>query len=250
MADAGGGQAAHRDVAAEGDGAEHADLVGGVDAVDVERGFGLGVALLLGLGEDLLERPAVALHRGEDVVAGAVEDADHLVDAVGGEAFADRLDDRDAPADAGLEAQVDAVFFRGGVEFRPVFGEQGLVGGDDRFAGAEGFIDELPGDADATDQFDDDLDVGVLDDRHRVGCADGRIQPGNLGGVEVQIRHPAQLEREARAIAEVALAVEDKIRDPRANVAEAQDADADFKRVVHNPVHNSTLPLRQVPDVS
>src|SRR3546814_14581853 len=50
------------------------ELMGGVDAVDVERRIGLGIAERLRPGQDIGEVPAGFPHRGEDVVAGAVQD--------------------------------------------------------------------------------------------------------------------------------------------------------------------------------
>ena len=44
-------------------------------------------------------------HRGQDVVAGAVEDAVDAADPVAGQALAQRLDDRDAAGHRGLEAE-------------------------------------------------------------------------------------------------------------------------------------------------
>ena len=54
---------------------KYASLVGGVEAVYVELRIRLGVAELLRIGEDLLERTAFILHPREDVVARAVEDS-------------------------------------------------------------------------------------------------------------------------------------------------------------------------------
>ena len=60
---------------AEGEGGEDRELVGGIDAVDVEGRVGLRVAEPLRLGEHVGELAAALLHHGQDVVAGAVEDA-------------------------------------------------------------------------------------------------------------------------------------------------------------------------------
>ena len=93
------------DRAAERQAGQDGQLVGGVDAVDVEAGVGLGVAQLLGLGQHLGELAAALAHRGEDVVAGAVEDAGDAADAVAGQALAQRLDHRDAAGHRRLEGQ-------------------------------------------------------------------------------------------------------------------------------------------------
>ena len=80
-------------------------LVRGIDAVDVEARVGLGVAQLLRLGQHLGELAAALAHRGQDVVAGAVQDAGDAADAVAGQALAQRLDDRDAAGHRRLERQ-------------------------------------------------------------------------------------------------------------------------------------------------
>ena len=49
----------------------------------------------------------------------------------------------------------------------PYVGQQLLVGGDDRLAGLERVEDQLAGRLDAADDLDDDVDVGVVDDRAR-----------------------------------------------------------------------------------
>ena len=64
-----------RDRPAERQRRQDRQLVRRVDAVDVERRIGLGVAQLLRIGEHLGEFAAALAHLGQDVVAGAVEDA-------------------------------------------------------------------------------------------------------------------------------------------------------------------------------
>ena len=81
----------------------------GVEAANVEGRIGLGIALGLRFLQHIVEGPALLLHLGQDVVAGAVEDA---VDArrcrcrPGSRAH---LDHRDAAGDRGLEVQRHAM---------------------------------------------------------------------------------------------------------------------------------------------
>jgi hypothetical protein len=91
----------HRD--AERDGAHDGRLVRRVDAFDVEGRVGLGVAQALGFLQHHVEVEALVAHLGQDEVGGAVDDAGDPLDAVGGEAFAQRLDDRDAAGHRRLE---------------------------------------------------------------------------------------------------------------------------------------------------
>ena len=125
-----------RDVGAEGEAGQQGQLVGGIEAADVERRIGFGVALGLRLLQHVGERAALLLHRGQDVIAGAVEDAVDARDLVADQRLAQRLDDRDAAGDRRLEIQRDAVLLGERGELDAVLGEQRLVGGHDVLAGA------------------------------------------------------------------------------------------------------------------
>jgi hypothetical protein len=92
----------------EGERGEDRALGGGVVAADVGGRVGLGVAERLRLGEHVGVGGALLGHPGEDVVGGAVEDADHPRDPVAGERLLQRLDDRDRAGDRGLVGEVDA----------------------------------------------------------------------------------------------------------------------------------------------
>ena len=65
-----------------------AQLVGRIVALDVEGRIGFGIAEPLGVLEAFLEGQAFRLHAGQDVVAGAVEDAEDAGDRVAGQGFA------------------------------------------------------------------------------------------------------------------------------------------------------------------
>ena len=54
------------------------ELVRGVEAADVESGIGLGIAERLRFLQHIGEAPPLVGHLGEDVVAGAVENAEDL----------------------------------------------------------------------------------------------------------------------------------------------------------------------------
>ena len=150
----------------EGEGGEDRALGGGVQAVDVGGRIGLRVPELLGLGEGFAEVHALGGHLVEDVIGGAVDDAEDGHDAVAGQGFAQPVDDRDRAGDGGLVVQVDAGGGRSLVQFRPVGGEERLVAGDHGGARSERFEDEASRGFDAADQLDDD--VGLRDDAVRV----------------------------------------------------------------------------------
>ncbi len=160
----------------EGDPGEDGGLGGGVEALDVGGGVGLGVPERGGLVQRLLVPGAGGVHLVEDEVGGAVDDAEHAVDLVAGEGLAQRADQRDGTGDGGLVVEVPAVDLGGGVQGGAVLGEERLVGGDDRGAVLEGGGDEGAGGLDAADHLDHHVDVAAFDERGGVG--------GDQGGVD------------------------------------------------------------------
>jgi len=72
----------------EGDGGQNGELVGGVDALDVEGRVGLRVPEPLGLGEHVGEHAAPVAHLGQDEVAGPVDDPGQPLDAIRGQPLA------------------------------------------------------------------------------------------------------------------------------------------------------------------
>src|SRR5690606_13332623 len=95
---------------AERQAGQQRQLVGRVEAADVEGWVRLRVAAFLGLLQHLGEGPALLLHRREDVVTRTVEDAVHAADLVSEQRLAHRLDDRYAARDRRLEIESDAAF--------------------------------------------------------------------------------------------------------------------------------------------
>ena len=177
------------DAGAEGDGGEERELVAGVDAADVKVGVGLKIAKLAGLFEHRLIGQAGRLHPGQDVVAGAVHHAHHALDPVGGKAFGQRLDDRDAAGNGGLEADHAALRLGGKGKGLAVMGEQRLVGGDHILAGGDGGFGRGKGRAVvAAHHLDEDIDVVAA------GEGDGVGLPGIGGkvGVAVLFRIPGR----------------------------------------------------------
>ena len=110
--------------------------------------------------------------------------------------LAQRPDEGDAPGDGRLEEQVDPRGLRRGEDLRPGVGEQLLVGGHHRLARLQGGEHQLPGRLDAAHDLDDDVDVGIGDDRpgvvgEHVGgqldvAAAGRVPDGDTGDLEVE----------------------------------------------------------------
>ena len=157
------------DRAAERDARQDGQLMRGVDAIDVEARVGLGEAQFLGLGEHLGEVAAAVPHGAQNIVAGAVENAEDAPNAIGGETLAQRLDDRNAAGDGGFVAKRGAGRLGGDGEFGAVVRNHRLVGGNQRFAAGQCRAAEIERNAvGSADQLDDGVDVGVAGQRHRV----------------------------------------------------------------------------------
>ena len=179
---------------------QHGELVGGVDAVDVEAGIGLGVARRLRLGQHDVEVAAGLAHGRQDVVAGAVEDAVEPAHPVADQALAQRLDDRDAARHRRLEGEDAAPLLGQRRDLPAVHRQQRLVGGDDVLARAQRRLHQTARHAArAADQLDHDVDVGCGGQRHRI------LLPAHAGEVDVALlglaarAHGDQLERPAAA---------------------------------------------------
>ena len=149
--------------------------MGRIEPLDIERGIGLRVAHGLGFLQDFPEVASLVGHLGQDVVAGAVDDAEGREDAIGGQALLDGADQRDAPCDGGLEPDHHTVLPRLGEDLRAVMGQEGLVGGDHVLAGGERFQDKRAGGLEAAHQLDHDLHRRVV--QHLVRIADQRQRP-------------------------------------------------------------------------
>ena len=119
-----------RDSLAEGQGREDRQLRARVEAVDVGARIGLGVTQSLGLGEHRLERAAVLLHFGQDVVAGSVQDSVERRHAIPGNSLAQHGVNRDAARHAGFHRHVHARADGPVPQVRPAQRHQFLVRGD------------------------------------------------------------------------------------------------------------------------
>ncbi len=216
----------HRD--AEGDRGEDGELVRGVDAVDVEGGIGLGVAQALRLGEHHVEGQPLVAHLREDVVAGAVDDPGDPLDAVGGEALADRLDDRHAAAHRRLEGDHHALRWAAREDLVAVLREQRLVGGDHVLAVGDRRQDELAGARLAADQLDDDVDVRMRDQLRGIGHQLDALEAhrARLGEV-ARARGHRDHDLAAGAARDLLAVAAQHLDGAAAHGAQAQQADAD-----------------------
>ena len=159
--------------------------MGGVEAADVECGIGFRIAQPLRFLQAILERQPLLLHAREDVIAGAVQDAVDAADLVARQPFAQRLHDRDAARDRGLEGERHALLLGELRQRHAVLGEQRLVGGDDRLAGRQRRLHRRArGAFRAADEFNEEIDVGRAGERH------GIVEPFRLAKVDAAFARP------------------------------------------------------------
>ena len=227
-----------RDPGVEGQAGEDGGLGGGVEALDVGGGVGLGVAQGLRLLDGLGEAGAGGVHLVEHEVGGAVDDAEHAAHVVAGERLADRAQDRDGAGHGRLVVEVDVVGVGGGVERRAVLGEQRLVGGDHRGAVLHGAQDQAAGRLDAADHLDDD--VGAGDELLGVR-GEQRGVDRHVGARPLRAAHgdADQLELRAHPGGEVVGVLDEPGRDggPHDAAAEQGDAQGGTGFVRHGGVH-------------
>ena len=206
---------------------EDADLVLRVMAVNVQVRRRLGVTVLLRVGEHAGKVRALGLHARQNVIAGAVDDAVNRGKLVRDKTLAQRFDDGNAAADAGLVIKIRAAFRRGRKQFRAVRGEQGLVGGDHGFALRERGENHRPGDAAAADEFDDDLDLRIVDDFLPVGGH-------QFAGDRIRARLVERLDGD---FAENELHAEARGHEAAVFLPRVEDAAADGSAANHSEVH-------------
>ena len=194
-----------RHARAERQAGQQGELVRRVEAADVEGRIGLGVALGLRFREHVGELALVLLHLGQDVVAGAVQDAVDAAHLVGRQRLAQRLDDRDGAGDRRLEVEGNAALLGELGQLGAVVGQQRLVGGHDVLAGLQRGFDGLPGGALlAADQLDEHID------RRIDGQSLGLVEP-----LDVLERDAALLGAAARGDALDLDAPAERLRQPR-----------------------------------
>ena len=153
--------------------------MGGVNTIDVKRRLGLGIAKLLRILKNLGKGLAGLFHAGQDVIAGAVQNARHTFHAIAGKTFAQRLDRGDAPGNGSLEHQADTLCLGKLGQCRPMMRQQRLVGGHHMFAGLQRACDKVERNPlFAANHLDDNIDIIAGGDVTRI------IDPVDTGHVE------------------------------------------------------------------
>ena len=152
---------------------------------------------------------------------------ENRLDPVGHQAFLQRFDDRDAAADAGLEAHLDAVGDRRCKDLPAMYGEQGLVGGDHVFPLADRFQDKGSGRFDAADELDDDIYRRIVEDVLRV-AAENDVLELRRQALDMDVGHPGQDDREAGLLTQPVLLRIYGLGQTAAHRPEANDAHTNF----------------------
>ena len=178
----------------EGQAGQDGGLGRGVEPLHVRGRVGLGVAQGLGLLERLGEAGAGGVHPVQDVVGGAVDDAEHPVHRVAGQRLAQRPQQRDGPGHRGLVVQVGPVLPGRAVDLRPALGQQGLVRGDHGLAGLQRGQHQRPGRLDAADDLDHDVHVRAADQRLGIRREQGGVDRGVPAVPDPAHRDAGQLE--------------------------------------------------------
>src|SRR5690606_24678050 len=110
-----------------------------------------------------------------------VDDPGQPVDAVGRQAFTNRLDHRDAASHSGFKGNDYALVTGAGEDLVTVHGDQRLVGGHHMLAVVDGFEHQLFGNGVAADQLDDDVDLRVANQRQHI------VGQRHAGGIALRI---------------------------------------------------------------
>ncbi len=138
--------------------------MGRISTADIQGWVGFGEAGILSLAQGFTKRQLLLTHPGKDVVGRPVQDTHDLLDPIPHQALPNHLDDRDSPADRGLEFQVDLFRLRQGEQFRSPEGQERFVRRDDMFSRFDCRADDLIGDLGAPDQLDHNLNFFVFHD--------------------------------------------------------------------------------------
>ena len=173
------------DAGAEGEAGEDGELVGGVVALDVEGRIGFRIAEALGVLETGVEAQPLGLHARQDIVAGAVQNAEYARHLVAGHRFTHRLDDRDAAGHRRLVVEQHALGLRRRCKRHPMARQKRFVGGNDVVAGLQRRGDAVEcGAVRPADQFDEDVDIG------RAGQRDGVVVPARRAKRQSALAQP------------------------------------------------------------
>ena len=213
------------DVAAERERSQDGGFRRGVVPLDVRRGVALGQAELLGLAQHVVVAVAVLLHAGEDVVGRAVDDPHDPDDLLPRQRLAQGPDHGDGACHRRLVEQVHP---GGGGHLGQLgagHGEQRLVRRHDRFAVAQGHLDQLVRRMEATDDLDHHVDVVAGHQRGGVVADEVGPDGGGARAVRVGDGDADELQADAGTGGDVVVADEQDLGQCAADVAASEQGD-------------------------
>jgi hypothetical protein len=160
--------ALQRHILQEGQPREDGGLVLRVVAVHIAGRVGFGVAVLLRLAQGArvgglggFARVEGALHLAQDEVRGAVDDADHALDAVARQCALQRVQDGQAACDARLVQQAHALPLRQAQQLVARNRHHPLVGGNHMLARLQRVANQCAGRLQPAHQFQHDMHLRV-----------------------------------------------------------------------------------------
>ena len=139
---------------------QNRQLVRGIDPVDIKRRVSFGIAKRLRIGEHRAKIARFGFHRGQDVIAGAVENAVDLYDLVGRCTFAKPFDHGNSTCNRSFIFECSACTLCSLSQFKPMVSDHRLIGSDESAAVRDcaACKDERRAVA-AADEFDDNIDI-------------------------------------------------------------------------------------------
>ena len=159
-----------------------------VVTVHVCRRVRFRIAQGLGIRQHVGKGCTLAGHAGEDVVGGAIDDSSNPLNPIGPQGLLEGLDDGNATPHGSLHQNVDTSPGRGRVDFHPMVGNNGLVGGDHRLAHGDGLQDQAAGRLQAPQHLHHHVNGGIIHHSLQlIGEATG--WEGN-GAAPLQVAHP------------------------------------------------------------
>ena len=169
----------------EGYGCQDTQLVCCIDAFYIKGRIGFRIPKFLRFLEYVRKITPLVAHLGEDEVTGTVDDAGQPFNPVGCQALANRLDDRNTTGHGRLEGHHDALLLRGCKNLVAMRCNQRLVGRHHVLAVGNCLQYQLTRRFITTDQFNNDIDIRLIDDGKGIVTHRNIFNAGHTGRVKL-----------------------------------------------------------------
>ena len=180
-------------MATECDARQHDELCARVVAVDIRAGVRLRVPESASFVHDGSHLHVAAGHCAQDVIRRAVENAGDAHQPVAGQPLSHAMNQRHAPGDCGLEAELRLVLHGEMQEFGRVRREQHLVGGHNSRPLLEGAAHPAARRIDAADHFDNRVGLGPEQFVQILGPRDRPGHPADALAVDAAVEDMREL---------------------------------------------------------